>query len=122
MSENYKDYEIGFLSLTTLRLIGFLKLNIFFPKSCIEELKYCGFIKAVDWRGKHIVVYKRLPKGNMYIRHHRKDNLRFLIPTIISILALLEAYDVYTCETLARILQELSTLLKNIVGSLDGFF
>lgn len=122
MSEIYKDYELGVLSLLTLKWIGILKLNIFFPKKCIDELKYCHFIRAIDWRGKKIVVYKRLPAGTMYIRYHRKDGLRFLIPTTISILALLQAYDVYTCEPLAQILQALSSLMKNMLENLGGFF
>lgn len=57
----------------------------------------------------------------MYFRYKRKDHLRFLIPTTISIIALLEAYDVLTIPFLRDTLQAIGTLLKSTLGSLGVF-
>ena len=60
---------------------------------------------------------KNFDKGNMYLRYKRRSSFRFWIPVIISILALLSSYDVYTNPFIQKVLQSLAQLLKNILGS-----
>lgn len=60
-------------------------------------------------------------KAKMYLRYKRRSNFRFWIPVIISILALLNGYDVYTNPMFEKVLQVSAKLLKTISENLDIF-
>lgn len=79
----------------------------------------CKF-SLVDSSPKNFKKYVISDKGNMYLRYKRRSSFRFWIPVIISILALLSSYDVYTNPFIQKVLQSLAQLLKNILGSYDA--
>lgn len=74
----------------------------------------CKF-SLVDNNPKNINKYVISDKGKMYLRYKRRSAFRFWIPVIVSILALLSSYDVYTNPLIQEVLQSLAQLLKNIM-------
>ena len=78
-----------------------------------NELELSIYEHLLLIRIKFTGVYKET--GNMYLRYKRRSSFRFWIPVIISILALLSSYDVYTNPFIQKVLQSLAQLLKNIM-------
>lgn len=112
---DFSNIELSFYEKWILRLIPILKSSLFFKKSSLDTLRSYGMIKISGYGKLKQTYYKRMNPGKMYLRIKRKDSLRFLIPTTISIIALLESYDILTIPLLAEILREVSSILKNIM-------
>lgn len=118
---DFSNLELSLYQKFVMHTLPFLKSAFFYRKDVINDLFRYGLIK----REPRIIfghfVYKRTDMGKMYFRIKRKNSLHFWIPVIISIIALLKSYDVLTIPVIDEALQELSTLLKNIVESLGIF-
>lgn len=117
MSTPYKDLELSFHELLILCYIKVFRIKRTFLNT---KPRYSFLIKysLVDYWPKDHQYYIINDKGKMLLRYRRKDRFRFWIPVIISIVALLGGYNIYTIEPLAQILQTTMQLLKTILGSL----
>lgn len=103
------------LTLLFLPSLGFLPI---FNQTTIEDLKTLNLIKRNRYHFNGMRKYKRSAYGKMYFRYKRKDRFRFLLPLVISIIALLAAYDVLYIKWLAELLSRLGRLLNPIVEGL----
>lgn len=101
------------LLLIRIRLTGISKESVRIKPRC----KYLYKFGLIDNSTKSINKYVISDKGKMYLRYKRRSLFRFWIPVIISILALLSSYDIYTNPLIQKALQSLAQLLKNILGS-----
>ena len=121
MSTPYKDLEFSFIQHLTLLRVKYFKISYdtVRSKQRYSFLRYYSLVEHHPTKHDYLVLSE---KGKMYLRFHRKDNLRFWIPVIISILALLSGYDVYTNPTLEAILQESANIVKTILESLCELF
>lgn len=115
---DFSNLELSIYQKFVLRTLPILKSEIFYRKSTINDLRNYGLIK----RGNKLMfkkfTYVKTDYGKMYFRIKRKDFIRFAIPTVISVIALLAAYDVLWIKPIAEGLQVLASLLKNIMESL----
>lgn len=118
MSMLYKDLEFSFKETLVL-----IYLKHFHPKrDTFSEKTTRAFLlkySLIEYRNNRIFLSD---KARMYLRFKRKDNFRFWLPIVISIIALLAGYDVYTIPLLKEILEVSVSLLKTIVESLGAFF
>ena len=80
-----------------------------------NELELSIYEHLLLIRIKFTGVYKETVRKKQ--RYQRRSSFRFWIPVIISLLALLSSYDVYTNPFIQKVLQSLAQLLKNILGS-----
>ena len=107
------------LSISEHLLLIRIKFTGVYKETVRQKPRYqflCKF-SLVDSSPKNFKKYVISDKGNMYLRYKRRSSFRFWIPVIISILALLSSYDVYTNPFIQKVLQSLAQLLKNILGS-----
>lgn len=118
---DYSHLELSLYQKFIVRTLPILKSSIFYRKKSISLLCQYELIHRVPRILFGHYVYEPTDFGKMYFRYKRNDHLRFLIPTTISIIALLEAYDVLTIPFLRDTLQAIGTLLKSTLGSLGVF-
>ena len=118
---DFSNIELSFYQKFVMRTLPILKSEFFYRKSVVNDLYRYGLIKRQPRYLFGYQVYKRTDEGKMYFRIKRKNAFRFWIPVVISIIALLKSYDILTIPVIDEALQELSTLLKNIVESLGIF-
>ena len=121
MSISHKDLEFSFRQTIILRrisLFGIPKFKIYSDYNYFFLRRY----SLLDISPKYPDRLILSEKARMYLRHKRRDRIRFLIPVSISILALFGGYDVYTIPLLKQILQEIVLLVKTISENLDVFF
>lgn len=118
---DFSNIELSLYQKFVMHTLPILRSEFFYRKNVINDLNRYGLIKRQPKLLFGYFVYKRTDEGKMYFRIKRKNTLRFWIPVIISIIALLEAYDILTIPLLAEALQAISTLLRNIVEILGVF-
>ena len=121
MTTPYKDLEFSFSQRLILLRVKYIKIK----RSTVNSrprYKFLRIYSLVDYYPKNHNYFVLSEKGKMYLRFRRKDNFRFWIPVIISILALLSGYDIYINPAIERVLQESAKLVKTIMESLDVFF
>ena len=120
MDISHKDLVFSLRQIFTLR-----KVLIFgIKKKTVWGNHYYDFLlryKLIENSRKRNFYFVLSEKGKMFLRYRRRNNIRFWIPVIISILALLAGYDVYTIPLLEQILQAIMKLLKAISESLGAF-
>lgn len=122
MTTPYKDLEFNlFQTFTMIRLKYFkIQKETIYSNSRYDFLRTYSLIH-VFWKNEQ--QYCSLSeKGRMYLRHKRKELIRFWIPVTISIIALFGGYGVYKNPLLAQILQAATTLVKTISESLGAVF
>ena len=112
---DFSNIELSISERITLRLLQIIKSNRFFKSQTLDYLNRLGLL------GRDRGVYTVNRAGKMYFRIKRKERLRFAIPTIISIVALLAGYDVYRIPLLDEALSAIKMLLKHVMGSLGIF-
>lgn len=117
---DYENIELSMYEKFVLHSMAIFRYEKLYLSKAVRRLFELGFIKRYKFT-KHGTFYCRTPNGKMYFRVKRKGFIRFAIPTIISVIALLAAYDVLWIKPLAELLQELGKILKNIMESLDAF-
>ena len=118
---DFSNIELSLYQKFVMHTLPILRSGFFYKKDVINDLARYGLIKRQPRILFGYFVYKRTDEGKMYFRIKRKNTLRFWIPVIISIIALLKSYDVLTIPVIDEVLQELSILLKNIAESLGVF-
>lgn len=112
---DFSNIELSFTEKLTLCLLTIIKSNRFYKFATLDYLHRLGLLD------RHNGIYSVNRYGKMYFRIKRKDFLKFIIPTGISIAALFAGYDVYKNPLLGETLQAIKMLLKHIVGSLGIF-
>lgn len=117
---DFENIELSLYAKFVLHCIAVFRFDRIYLKSTINLLWKLEFIKRYNIT-KHGNWFKRTPQGRMYLRVKRKAFIRFAIPTIISIIALLASYDILWIKPLSELLQGLGTILKSIMESLDAF-
>lgn len=115
---DFSNLELSLYQKFVIRTLPFLKSAFFYRKDVINDLNRYGLIKREPRTIFGYFVYKRIDMGKMYFRIKRKNSFHFWIPVIISLIALLEAYDILTIPLLAEILRAISNILKNIAENL----
>lgn len=118
---DFSNIELSLYQKFVLRTLPIFKSAFFYRQSAINDLLRYGLIRRYPQTLFGNFVYKRTDEGKMYFRIKRKNTLRFWVPVIISIIALLKSYGVLTIPLIAEALQGLSKLLRNIVESLGIF-
>lgn len=118
---DYSNLELSPYQQFVIRTLPLFKSAIFYRKKTLALLCEYGMIHRVHRVLFGHWIYEPTDLGRMYFRFKRKDHLRFLIPTTISIIALLEAYDVLTIPLLRDTLQAIGSLARSILGSLGVF-
>ncbi len=121
MATPYTDLEFStFQHLILLRTMYFG-----ISKQALRNKHYNKFLlyySLVQRSHKNCSRYTLNEKGRMYLRYKRRAKIRYWIPVIISIFALLGGYDIYTNPFLEQLLQEVVTLWNTIWESLGVFF
>lgn len=121
MPTPYKDLELSFLQRLTLLRLKYRKIN---KNKVYANHKY-DFLRKynlTDYHPKNNNYLILSEKGKMYLRFRRKDNFRFWIPIIISMIALLGGYNIYTNSVIKEILQLIASAMKTIAENLGAFF
>ena len=118
---DFSNIELSLYQKFVMHTLPILRSGFFYKKDVINDLVRYGLIKRKPKILFGYFVYKRTDEGKMYFRIKRKNTFRFWIPVIISIIALLEAYEILTIPLLREALQAINTLLKNIMESLGIF-
>lgn len=118
---DFSNIELSLYQKFIMHTLPLFQSAFFYRKDTIDVLNRYGLISRQPRMLFGQFVYKRTNEGKMYFRIKRKNTLRFWIPVIISIIALLKSYGVLTIPLIAEALQGLSRLLKNIMGSLGIF-
>ncbi len=121
MPTSHKDLDFSMLQDLLLLKIKYFGIssNKVFSKQTYKFLRHYSLVDYSPKNSDRLVLSE---KGKMYLRHKRKDHLRFWIPVAISIVALFGGYDVYTNPLLEQLLQAIAKLLKTISESLGAFF
>lgn len=117
---DYENIELSIYEKFVLHSMAIFHFDKFYLSKTVRRLFELGFIKRYKYT-KHGAFYCRTPDGKMYFRIKRKGFIRFAIPTIISVVALLAAYDVVWIKPVDEVLRAIVSLLKNIMESLDVF-
>lgn len=118
---DYSNVQLSLYETIVLKLIRIFRSEIWYKRETINILRQYGFIKPYKYNSMKKELYKRTHSGSTYLRIKGKSFRRFLIPTIISILALFGGYDVYTNPLLKKLLEAIMSLFENIVESLEIF-
>lgn len=114
---NFDNIELSIYEKFVLHSMAILHHERFYLPKTVDRLFRLGFIYRYKFT-KSGTMYRRTPDGKMYFRIKRKGFIRFAIPTVISIISLLAAYNILWIKPLAEALQGLSRLLKNIMETL----
>lgn len=109
---DFSNIELSLSERIALRLLPIIKSNRFFKYQTLDYLNRLGLLD----RSHGIYTVNRDCK--MYFRIKRKERIRFIIPTAISIVALFAGYDVYKLPLLDEVLQAIKTLLTHIMETL----
>lgn len=112
---DFSNIELSFTERATLRLLLILKSDRFFNSCTLDYLLHIGLVDRNHGR------YSVNRFGKMYFRIKRKDRMRFIIPTAISVVALLAGYDVYKFPLLGEALSTVKLLLVRILECLGIF-
>lgn len=112
---DFSNVELSFSERMTLRLLSVIKSDRFFNQQTLIYLTRLGLLDRSYGR------YSVNRFGKMYFRIKRKAFFKFMLPTVISILALFAGYDVYKFPLLGEVLSKAKTLLIHIMGSLGIF-
>ena len=121
MSTSYKDLELSLSQRLVLRKLKYFPISY---EKARSHPKYNFLLKyyLVDRSSKDHRNLTINDRGLMYLRYRHKDNLRFWIPIIISVIALLGGYDVYTIPVLSQLLRAVVQAAKTIWESLGAVF
>ena len=121
METLYKDLEFGLLQNLMIIRLKYFKMK----KDKLYAKPFYNFLRTYNllhYFRKGTLQYCILnEKGRMYLRYKRRSAIRFLIPTTISMLALLGGYGVYQNPILKALLEAAASLIENIMGSLGIF-
>ena len=109
---DFSNIELSFSERITLHLLPIIKSNRFFRYQTLDYLNRLGLLD----RDHGVYTVNRNCK--MYFRIKRKDRIRFVIPTVISIVALFAGYDVCKIPLLSETLSAAKMLLIHIMESL----
>lgn len=109
---DFSNIELSFSERMTLRLLRILKSNIFFKYQTLDYLHRLGLLD------RDYGVYTINRAGKMYFRIKRKERIRFIIPTLISVVALFAGYDIYKIPLLDEILKATKLLLIHVMETL----
>lgn len=115
---DFDNIELSFYERLVLKTIPIFKSAFFYRKNTINDLLNIGLIApSHEVKFKHFC-YKVTHNGKMYFRYKRKRMIIFLVPVIISVIALLAAYDIVYIKWLHELLLKSMSLLKTILESL----
>ena len=109
---DFSNIELSFSERITLRLLPIIKSNHFFRYQTLDYLNRLGLLD----RDHGVYTVNRNCK--MYFHIKRKERIRFVIPTAISIVALFAGYDVYKIPLLDEVLSTVKILLIHAMESL----
>lgn len=112
---DFSNIELSFSERITLHLLPIIKSNRFFRYQTL------GYLNRLGLLDRDHGVYTVNRNCKMYFRIKRKERIRFIIPTVISIVALFAGYGVYKIPLLGEILSTVKILLKYVLGSLGIF-
>lgn len=112
---DFSNIELNLGERMTLRLLPLIKSNRFFNSQTLNYLHRLGLLDRIGG------VYSVNKFGKMYLRIKRKERLKFMIPTAISIVALFAGYDIYKFPLLDEALSTAKTLLIHAMESLGIF-
>lgn len=116
---SHRELDLSFWQIMRLRKIRIFGLN----ENCIFKERYKVLAQnALIQHANHGNKYVLTERAKMYLRYRRRDRIRFLIPVIISIFALLGGYDVYQNKHLLAFLQTIMRISKTIMENLDVVF
>ena len=114
-NSDFSNIELSLREKIVLRLLPIFKFNRLFNCQTLDYLHRLGLLDRPNG------IYTVNRAGKMYFRIKRKERLRFIIPTVISIVALFAGYDVYRIPLLGEALLAVKMLLKYVLGSLGIF-
>lgn len=112
---DFSNIELSFTEKATMRLLLILKSDRFFNSCTLDHLFRIGLVDRNHGR------YSVNRFGKMYFRIKRKERMRFIIPTAISVVALFAGYDVYKFPLLGEALSTAKLLLVHILECLGIF-
>lgn len=112
---DFSNIELNLGERMTLRLLSLFKSNHFFNLQTLDYLHRLGLLDRISG------VYSVNRFGKMYFRIKRKERLKFMIPTVISIVALFAGYDVCKFPLLAEALSTVRMLLIHAMENLGIF-
>lgn len=117
---DFSNIELSLYEKLVLRVLRFSQSERLFRQETIKELFRLSLIRRVGWTKNGQRKYKISHTGLMYLRYRCKSFLKFLIPVIISVIALLAAYDVVWIKPIHEALRAIAQLLKTIMESFRG--
>lgn len=112
---DFSNIELSFLQRLTLRYV------IVFHSGKGMDFQTLDFLHRTGLIDRSYGDYLPNIYSRMYFRVKRKERLKFVVPTLISIIALFAGYDVYRIPLLDEVLSAVKMLLKYVLGSLGIF-
>ena len=106
---DFSNIELSLKEKITLHLLLFFRSNRLYDQNILDNLLRLGLLDRVHG------IYAVNRFGKMYFRVKRKERMRFIIPTAISVVAL---FDVYKIPLLDEALSTAKILLVHILESL----
>lgn len=116
---DFCNIELSIYEKFVLKTIPILKSSFFYKKNTINDLLSIGLICPTHQVRCSHFCYKVTHNGRMYFRYKRKRMIAFLVPVVISVIALLAAYDVVYIKWLHELLSEAVSLLRTMLGNLE---
>lgn len=112
---DFSNIELSLSERITLHLLPIIKSNRFFKYQTLDYLNRLGLLDREHG------VYAVNRNCKMYFRIKRKERIRFIIPTVVSIVALFAGYDVYKIPLLDEVLSTVKILLIHVMESFGIF-
>ena len=109
---DFSNIELSLREKIVLRLLPIFKFNRLFNCQTLDYLHRLGLLDRPNG------IYTVNRAGKMYFRIKRKERIRFIIPTVVSIVALFAGYDVYKIPLLGEVLSTVKILLIHAMESL----
>ena len=108
---DFSNIELSLREKATLRFLSVFSSNRYLSYQTLSYLHQLGLLDRCGG------VYMINRHGKMYFRIKRKERLRFIIPTAISVVALLAGYDVCKIPLVDEILSGTMRFLTHILES-----
>lgn len=117
-SVNISEVSLGILQKMSLRSFVLFHSEIFHRKTTVKDFWRIGLIERYGYDRWGNRKYRLSFIAKMYLHRSRTETLRFWIPVIISVVALLAAYDICYIKWLAELLSAAVSAAKTTAENL----
>lgn len=109
----YKDLLLSFPQYLILIKIRFFSIS--YNQTIKDNRKFLRRYGLIELSPYFKDRFRISDNGKMYLRYRFRSFWKFIIPTIISVIALFGGYDVYTNPILKELLEAIASLFGRIM-------